>query len=85
MSQFYGNKKPAYQAALAKKIKKAKRKVRLFKLRIFLLITLPIAVVTVGRAVLHEYVKVKVKKAAAQAGQEALQNRRAKGEAPENA
>ena len=55
------------QKAFEKKKKGAKWKLRLLKLRITLLVTLPIAVVVIGHAVLKEYVKVKVKKAAIEA------------------
>ncbi len=49
---------------LTKTLKRAKRKIRFFKIKIFLLITLPVAVVTIGQAVVKEYSKAKIRQAA---------------------
>ena len=54
-----------------KKMKQLRWKARFLKVKLFLLITLPIAIVTIGRAILKEYVRVKVKKAAAEERPEA--------------
>lgn len=68
MIQFGKQKSP-----LQKKMKQVKKKIRFVKAQIFLLITLPIAIVTIGRAVLKEYVKVKVRQAATEARSEVLE------------
>ncbi len=49
---------------LAKTLKRTKRKIRLFKIKLFLLITLPVAVITIGQAVIKEYSKAKIRQAA---------------------
>lgn len=49
---------------LAKTLKRAKRKIRFFKIKLFLLITLPVAVITIGQAVVKEYSKAKIRQAA---------------------
>lgn len=48
----------------AKTLKRTKRKIRLFKIKLFLLITLPVAVITIGQAVIKEYSKAKIRQAA---------------------
>ena len=49
---------------LAKTLNRTKRKIRLFKIKLFLLITLPVAVITIGQAVIKEYSKAKIRQAA---------------------
>lgn len=49
---------------LTKTLKRAKRKIRFFKIKLFLLITLPVAVITIGQAVVKEYSKAKIRQAA---------------------
>lgn len=49
---------------LTKALKRTKRKIRLFKIKLFLLITLPVAVITIGQAVVKEYSKAKIRQAA---------------------
>lgn len=49
---------------LAKTLNRAKRKIRFFKIKLFLLITLPVAVITIGQAVVKEYSKAKIRQAA---------------------
>lgn len=56
------NKKP--QNPLAAKLCKAQKKMKWLKIRLFLLFTLPIAVVTIGHAVIREYVRIRVRQAA---------------------
>ena len=52
------------KADLTKALKRAKRKIRFFKIKLFFLITLPVAVITIGQAVIREYSKVKIRQAA---------------------
>lgn len=48
----------------AKKIKRMKRRILFLKIRAFLLIILPIGIVTVGQAVIKEYSRIKIRKLA---------------------
>lgn len=52
------------QNPFPKALKNAKRKLKLLKLKFFLLVTLPVAVITIGRAVIKEYSKIKIRQAA---------------------
>ncbi len=51
------------KANFTKTLKRTKRKIRLFKIKLFLLITLPVAVITIGQAVVKEYSKAKIRQA----------------------
>ena len=61
-------KKQIPRNPLAEKIYRAQKKMRWLKIRLFLLFTLPITVVTIGNAVFKEYVKVRVRQAAENSG-----------------
>lgn len=52
------------QTAFAKTLARTKRRLLFLKIRLFLLITLPIGIITIGHAVLKEYTKIKIRKAA---------------------
>lgn len=56
------NRKP--QNPLTARLYKAQKKIKWLKIRLFLLFTLPIAVVTIGHAVIREYVRIRVRQAA---------------------
>lgn len=64
-------KKQVPKNPLAEKLYRAQKKMRWLKIRLFLLFTLPIAVVTIGQAVLKEYIRIRVRQAAAHSGNQA--------------
>lgn len=47
--------------SFSRTMKQLERKIKLFKIKIFLLITLPVAVITIGQAVIREYTKIKMR------------------------
>lgn len=47
-----------------RKLHQTQRKLRWLKIRLFLLFTLPIVILTIGRAVLKEYIRIRVRQAA---------------------
>jgi len=49
---------------LPKALKKYKRKLTVLKVKLFLFITLPIAIITIGHAVIKEYSKIKLRQIA---------------------
>lgn len=63
-------KKQIPRNPLAEKIYRAQKKMRWLKIRLFLLFTLPVTVVTIGNAVFKEYVKVRVRQAAENSGEQ---------------
>lgn len=52
------------QGPFAAQIKKAKKQVKGLKIKLFLLYTLPVCVVTLAQAVIKEYSKIKIRQAA---------------------
>lgn len=50
--------------SFSRTMKQLERKIKLFKIKIFLLITLPVAVITIGQAVIREYTKIKMRQLA---------------------
>lgn len=52
------------KSPLASQIKKVKRQVKGLKFKFFLLYTLPVFIVTLGKAVWEEYSRIKVRQAA---------------------
>lgn len=51
----------------SKKLKQYKKNLKFLKIKFFLLITLPLAIVTIGQAVIKEYTKIKVRQLASHA------------------
>ena len=56
------------KSPLAPQIKKVKKQVKGLKLKLFLLYTLPVCIITLGKAVWEEYSRIKVRQAAMNAG-----------------
>ena len=52
------------QGPFAAQIKKAKKQVKGLKIKLYLLYTLPVCVVTLAQAVIKEYSKIKIRQAA---------------------
>ena len=73
-------KKPQ-KSPLTLRMDRLNREIRTLRIKLFLLITLPVAVVTIGQAVLKEYTKIRVRQAASAAGNGA---RKEEGKEPEN-
>lgn len=52
------------QGPFAPQIKKVKKQIKSLKIKLFLLYTLPVCIVTLAQAVIKEYTKIKVRQAA---------------------
>lgn len=63
------------KSPLAKKIQKTRKQVKGLKLKLFLLYTLPVFIVTLGKAVWEEYSRIKVRQAAMNADESAQNDR----------
>lgn len=61
MNNLFQKKAPENPFTL--KLHQAQRKMRWMKIRLFLLITLPIAIIAIGKAVLKEYIRICVRQA----------------------
>lgn len=48
----------------SKTVKDARRKLKFLKIKIFLFLTLPAAIITIGQAVIKEYSKIKIRQIA---------------------
>jgi len=62
------------KSPLAKQIKKTKKQVKGLKTKLFLIYTLPVFIVTLGKAVWEEYSRIKVRQAAMDASNDAVNN-----------
>lgn len=68
---FFKKKK---KGLFAPQIKKAKKQIKGLKIKLFLLYTLPIFVLTLAKAVIHEYGKIKARQIAMDANNELTQD-----------
>lgn len=63
MKLFKKKKQPL--SPIEARIRKIKKSARRYKIKFFLLITLPVTIITLGQAVLKEYIRIRVRQAAA--------------------
>lgn len=82
MNNPFQKKKPSNPFAL--KLHQTQKKVRWLKIRLFLLFTLPIAVITIGKAVLKEYIRIRIRQAAGRQKAPDLQDNSGNKSAKEN-
>lgn len=71
MNPFRKPKKPVNP--MTQRIHKLKRRARFFQIKLFLFITLPVAIAAIGRAVLKEFIKIRVRQAAESAKDETIE------------
>lgn len=52
------------KSSFSKTVRQWERKVKFFKFKLFLFLTLPAAIITIGQAVIKEYTKIKMRQLA---------------------